>query len=157
MKEKSLDNQYILGFTARIRRINELMVDLGRSVYKEMALDLEPNWHLVLLLLEEKQHLPVCDIAKYLGFSHPAIIKLLKKMEDRGYVCKEKDSADNRKQLVCLTEKAKKRMPEFKQRWTIIVDTLSEYISEEFMLDLAKLENKMRTREVIQQIMNKLP
>lgn len=154
---KEIDNQYILGFTARIRRINELMVDLSRSIYKEMEIDLEPNWHLVLLLLEEKQHLPVCDVARYLGFTHPAIIKLLKKMEARGYVCKEKDSVDNRKQLVRLTQKAKERMPEFKQIWTIIVDTLSEYISEEFMLDLAKLENKMRTREVVAQIINKLP
>ncbi len=109
-----------LGYSAlatRLKRISEAMVHSGRQMYKELGMDIEPNWFLIFKLLTKFDQLSVTEIAKKLHFSHPSVITLVSKMEEKGYLQSKPDKSDNRKKIFTLTEKAYNNLPEFEQVW----------------------------------------
>ncbi len=61
--------------------------------------------YLVLMILWEKDEIPVNDIAKKLILNTNTITPLLKRMEKQGLVNRERSSEDERKVIVKLTEK----------------------------------------------------
>jgi DNA-binding MarR family transcriptional regulator len=63
--------------------------------------------YLVLMILWEKDQLPVNDIAKKLVLNTNTITPLLKRMEQQGLVERRRSKEDERKVLVYLTEKGK--------------------------------------------------
>ena len=63
--------------------------------------------YLVLMILWEKDQLPVNDIAKKLVLTTNTITPLLKRMEQQGLVERRRSEEDERKVLVYLTEKGK--------------------------------------------------
>ncbi|NPD48065.1 MarR family transcriptional regulator [Lentimicrobium sp. S6] len=146
----------LIGLTARIRRLNDKLMSSGKKVYKIFNIDIEPNWHLVLLLLEEKENLTVTEIASILDFSHPAVIKITKKMIEKKYLVSTKDKIDNRKQILSLTSKANLELPKLKEKWELIRQVHAEYTSESFMQELAQLEKKLNDKSIEQRILKKL-
>ena len=44
-----------LGLTARIKRLNDALNYGIKDLYKSEGLDIEPSWHLVLLLLKKEK------------------------------------------------------------------------------------------------------
>lgn len=140
-------SEYIL-FTTRIRRINDLLLNTGKNVYNTLGLEIEPNWHIVMLLLEDNDSLSVGEIADKMKISHPAVLKIVKKMKIKGYVKKEQDINDNRKQLIFLSNKAKGELTFLKSKWNTIVEVLSEYISLSLLHKLEKLEIDLRSNAI---------
>lgn len=106
-----------LGLTMRLRRITDRMVHDARRLYRELNLDIEPNWHAVLLLLERHPGIGVAEIARRLGIAHPSASSLVAQLEKRGYVRRKDDPADGRRQVVKLTTRAKRKMPELLKVW----------------------------------------
>ena len=98
-----MDRDYIkeLGYRAidnRLKRISDRMAHDTRRFFKEIDLDVEPSWHLVFKLLRDHITLTMVDIAEQLGYSHPSMVIMLKKMTKKGYIYSEKDPIDKRKQ-----------------------------------------------------------
>lgn len=151
-----MENSKVYGVTARIRRINDMFVDLSRSIYKNLDLDLEPNWHLVLMLIEEHENLSVCEIAKYLELSHPSVISIINTMEKRGYLIRSKDTKDSRRTLISLTDKAKNNMPVFKQSWEVIAGYFKEFVPEEFIDELVRIEAFFHSNDVADDICKRI-
>lgn len=106
-----------LGFVTRLKRISDAMLHDGRRVYKQLGLDIEPNWFVFFKLLEERERLTVTEIAAEIGFAHPSVISIVNKMIAAGYVQEARSPDDNRKRVVSLTPRAVERLPEFKQIW----------------------------------------
>lgn len=106
-----------LGLSVRLKRISENMVHGGRSLYRHLGLDIEPNWYLLLLLLKEHEQLSITEMAEYLRFSHPSIISMVKKMKSRDYLESFPDQSDSRRQLVKLSAKAKAELPKLERVW----------------------------------------
>ena len=97
--------------------------------------------HLVFLLLKEaKGPLTVTEISSRLQFSHPAIIKITRKMQELGYVKSVEHPADGRKTLLLLTPKAKAELPEFEENWQRISRVVEEVFGKEFLIALDKAE-----------------
>lgn len=151
-----MENSKVYGVTARIRRINDMFVDLSRSIYKRLGLDLEPNWHLVLMLIEEHDNLSVCEIAKYLELSHPSVISIINAMEKRGYLIRSKDTKDSRRTLISLSDKAKNNMPVFKQSWEEIAGYFKEFVPEEFIDQLIRIEDFFQSNDVVEDICKRI-
>ncbi len=63
--------------------------------------------YLVMLVLWEHEQLPVNDIAQKLILNTNTVTPLLKRMQTLGLLKREKDSLDERKVLIRLTEKGK--------------------------------------------------
>ena len=106
-----------LGLSVRLKRLSEAMVHSGRQMYKELGLDIEPNWFLVFKLLQKYNRLSITEIAGKLHFSHPSVITLVGKMEKAGYLVIKPDQSDSRKKHVHLSDKAIENLPRFEEVW----------------------------------------
>jgi DNA-binding MarR family transcriptional regulator len=105
------------GLTARLKRLNDQFVYQTKEFYKTKGLDIEPNWHMIFLLLIENEKMTVMEIAQRLNLSHPGIVKLIDKMKKKGYINSTRDLEDHRKFQLKLSKKAIKALPELQEYW----------------------------------------
>lgn len=143
MNRQYLENLGQNGFTARIKRISELLIYDARKIYKSLNLEIEPNWHLVFLLLKREKQLTVTQIAQQLNFSHPAIIKIVKQMKKKGYLQSTTDSNDARRQLLQLTKKSEKELPVLEREWGKIHRLLQDVVDSDMLRKLSEIEKKL--------------
>ena len=115
-------------------------------------LPIEPNWHLVFLLLKKEKQLSVTEISGALKFSHPAIINIIKKMKAAGYVTSTTDSKDSRKQIIELTEKAQKELPELEAEWHKIKIAVGSIFNKEFLEQLVKVEQNLAENDLLTRV-----
>lgn len=138
------------GFTARIKRLSESMMYDAKTLYKASRIDIEPNWHLLFLLLKTKGELSVTEIAQELGFSHPAIIKITQKMAGKGYLESIDHPTDSRKKLLKLTPQSIKQLPEFEKNWSVIESVIQEFVDADFLNKLSQIEDKLAEKKMVE-------
>ena len=155
-QEDYVQSLELIGVTARIRRLNDRLMSSGRKVYDILRLDIEPNWHLVLLLLEEKGELSVTEIAAELKFSHPAVIKITGKMIEKGYLLGRRDRKDHRRQLLSLSPAAREKLPLFREQWDLIGHVHREYFSDAFISELTRIEQMMEAKAIEERVRRKI-
>jgi len=146
MQDDFLQQLEYAGFTARIKRLSDQLLSSARKVYQYEQIDIEPNWHLVFLLLKKEGKLTVTEMAQKLRFSHPAVIKIVKKMKDHGYLSSLADKQDSRKQLIGLTAKSKRLLPSLEERWNVIQETIQGFVTQETMAELKRLEEQLNEK-----------
>lgn len=130
------------GMFSRIKRLSDELIYSTRDYYKTAGLDIEPNWHLIFLLLERKGGLSITEISENLKLSHPACIKIITKMKDKDFLISKRDKSDSRKQILELSAKALKGLPHFKKHWEACIKTTKDLIDEcpEFLQNIEKIE-----------------
>lgn len=140
------------GLNSRIKRLSDDLLYSTRDYYKSVGLDIEPNWHLIFLLMEEHESLTITEISQELRMSHPACVKIVKKMKKRGYIDTRTDQNDSRKQLLELTDKAKNKLPVFHKHWDAGIKTTEELIekSPHFMQELTEIENLLADKNYME-------
>lgn len=106
-----------LAVVTRLKRVSDAMLHDGRRMYKELGMDIEPNWFVMFRLLQKHEKLGITDIADRIGLAHPSVISIVNKMIKAGYLKEEKSPDDNRKRMLGLTEKAEREMPRFESVW----------------------------------------
>ncbi|CAZ98359.1 MarR family transcriptional regulator [Zobellia galactanivorans] len=130
------------GLMSRIKRLSDEVLYSTRDYYKTVGLDIEPNWHLIFLLLEKHKCMTITEIAQELRMSHPACVKIIKKMKKKGYINTSTDDNDSRKQLLELSEKSKEQLPVFREHWNAGAKTTEDLIknSPHFVEELKEME-----------------
>ncbi len=131
-----------LALATRFKRLSDVMVHSGRKMYKELGIDVEPNWFLIFKLLKKYESLSVTEMATKLHFSHPSVITLIQKMEQNGYVVAKSDNQDARKRNYSLTSKAIATLPKLETIWeagTVAVENMFKENSS-FLDELEDLE-----------------
>lgn len=147
-----LKNLQIIGVTARIKRISDTLMHDARRVYEYLELPIEPNWHLIFLLLKEQEQLSITEISKALEFSHPSVITIIKKMKKVGYVNSRVHTKDSRKQIIELTEKAHKELPKLQADWDQIKIAVRDIFDNEFLGQLDIVEEKMEQKGLLSRV-----
>lgn len=92
--------------------------------------------YIVLLVLWEKDEQQLKDLTEILSLKSNTLTPLLKRMEDNGWVIREKPISDKRQLIVKLTEKAKKNKDKILK--TVESCAKIEEIEEK---DITKLKN----------------
>ena len=123
---KALDN--------RLKRISDRMSHDTRKFFKEINIDVEPSWHLVFKLLKEHQMLTMVEISKQLGYTHPSMVAMLKKMTAKGYIISERDTVDKRKLNIKLTQKSYDLLPELEKIWSSCEHAIYKMLKEDFSI-----------------------
>jgi DNA-binding MarR family transcriptional regulator len=126
-----------LGYRAldnRLKRISDRMSHDTRKFFKQIDIDVEPSWHLVFKLLREYEILTMVEIAQQLGYTHPSMVVMLKKMTAKGYIVSEKDAIDKRKQNIKLTQKSIDLLPELEQVWNSCEDAIYKMLKEDLSI-----------------------
>lgn len=139
-----------IGFTARIKRISDLLIYSAREHYKSINIGIEPNWHLIFLLLKKEDQLTVTEIAHRLQFSHPAVIKIVKKMKESGYLESITDTQDSRKRFIRLSKYAIQKLPVFETEWENIQIVIKELVDDDFLMRVNLLEQKLNDKSFIE-------
>ncbi len=131
-----------LGFTMRLKRISDKLMQDGRRLYQSLGLDIEPNWYGVFLLLDRYGKLGVMEVADYLQLAHPSAIAIINKMEKAGYLLAERDAIDQRKRRVFLTAKAKEKLPVYKKIWSAGTESVRQLTAlTNLFADLKRFES----------------
>ncbi|BDD09151.1 hypothetical protein FUAX_15830 [Fulvitalea axinellae] len=141
-----------VGFTARLKRLSDTLIYDAKEVYKQLDLEIEPNWHVIILLLKKEEKLSVTEISKKLGFSHPAVIKITRKMKEKGFLNSVTDKTDSRKQLLSLSEKTIQCLPALEQQWDLIQKVIKEFVSPSFLKELDKTEDKLSEKSLLERV-----
>lgn len=123
---KALDN--------RLKRISDRMSHDTRRFFKLIDLDVEPSWHLVFKLLMENDKMTMAEIAEQLGYTHPSMVVLLKKMKAKGYLISEADAMDKRKQNLKLTPKFFELLPQLEQIWDSCERAIYKMLKEDLSI-----------------------
>lgn len=136
---KALDN--------RLKRISDRMSHDTRKFFKQIDIDVEPSWHLVFKLLRDYKILTMVEIAQQLGYSHPSMVVMLKKMTAKGYIVSEKDAIDKRKQNIKLTQKSFDILPELEQIWNSCEAAIYKMLKEDLTIlkHLDEIEASLKT------------
>ena len=106
------------------------MLHDGRRLYKELGMDIEPNWYVVFKLLEKHDELTVTEISEKIGFAHPSVITMVNKMIKKGYLESARCEIDSRRRLLTLTKKAERNLPKFEQIWESGVTGLKQMLDD---------------------------
>lgn len=137
-----------LGLTVRLRRIADTVIHEARRLYRDLGIDIEPNWHVVLLLIEHHPGIGVAEIARRLGMTHPSVSTLVGQVARRGYLDVSDDPSDGRRRAVTLTRKAKRMMPKLKRIWAAGGGAIETAIGEtelDVLSTLSALEDAFAT------------
>ena len=131
-----MDKDFIrtLGYKAldsRFKRISDRMSHDIRKLYKELNIDVEPNWYLIFGLLRDHKKLSIAEIAESLGYSHPSVVVIIKKMTAKGYISTTKDDLDKRKQVITLTNKSIDLLPELEKLWLSCEGAILQILDDE--------------------------
>ena len=134
-----------LGFVTRLKRLSDSMLHDGRRLYKELGMEIEPNWYVIFKLLQKHEQLTITEIAERIEFSHPSVITIVNKMSEAGYLESDQCSEDSRRRLLRLSDKAKNEMPEFERVWEAGIATMKNVSNDIDALNvLAALESRIK-------------
>lgn len=135
-----------LALSNRLKRIGDLMIRGGHALYKDLGVDIEPNWYLILLLLKRNKVMSITEIADSLGFTHPSINALVNKIARNGYIKEMKDKEDGRRRLLKLSSKGLNRIESLETIWKAGEKGIVQLIEEtgyDIMDALEKLESRL--------------
>lgn len=136
-----------LGFTMRLKRISDAMLQEGRRLYNTLGIDIEPNWFVIFKLLKKYPSLSVMEIADRIKLAHPSVITITNKMIKAGYVSSAKSDEDNRKRVLRLTEKARKKLPAYEEIWSAGSKGMEQALDSMNALEfIAELEDRFFER-----------
>ena len=113
-----------ISFTTRLKRISDRMLQDGKRMYQELGLDIEPNWYVIFLILDEHDALSVTEIANKIQFSHPSVVSMVEKMTKKGFLDSDVSPEDSRKRIIRLSDKALQQLPQYKEIWKAGVEGL---------------------------------
>lgn len=142
----------------RLKRISDKMSHSLRAMYRDLEMDTEPNWYLVLWIVNEQPNVSVMEIASRLKFTHQSVINMTNKMIKKGYLQSEKDAIDKRKTIFKLTKKAEDKLPLFTQIWEIGKKVTYDLLNQntEIMHHLELLESNLEETSFGQRIADEL-
>lgn len=142
----------------RLKRISDRMSHSSRVMYKKLNIDFEPNWYLVLLIVEEKPGTSVMEIANSLRFAHQTVMTMTGKMAKKEYLKISKDRKDKRKTIFHLTNKAINVLPKIKEIWDAGKKVIYELLNEdvEIMRHIRILEKNLDESSFGERIVAKL-
>ena len=117
------------------RAFNDTLMTAGGSL---------PQW-LVLTALKQGDHTMQRDVADAIGIEGATLTHHLNRMEDDGFVRRERASGDRRSQLVALTPAGERQFAALLREVVAFDQQLSAGFSERELTTLRKLLGRLRT------------
>ncbi|WP_435135848.1 MarR family transcriptional regulator [Formosa sp. A9] len=156
--EDFLTTLQVEGFTSRLKRLSDVLLYATRDLYKTEGVDIEPNWNLVFRLLQEHDALTITEMSERLQLSHPAVVKIVKKMKKSGYVEAVSDREDKRKQILKLTPKAQRQIKTIEVLWEAQNQVLEQLLAESphLLEELGHIEKRLNEQDYKQRVRDKL-
>jgi MarR family transcriptional regulator, lower aerobic nicotinate degradation pathway regulator len=124
--------ELLLSSAFLLKRLGWLIKD--RSVEALESTGLTPQHHAVLSLLDEGTRETQGEIADTLGYDRSHLVGLLDELEEKGFVERQRDPGDRRRQLVSLTAAGKDMLGELRM--------IAKRVEKEFLAPLDAEEKR---------------
>lgn len=145
-----IQQQGLLGMISRLRHLSDLLQREQFRIQSFIGTNLEANWYLVITLLDQHERLNVSQIAKHLNISHPAAVKILRRMKLNGLVIGEIDSLDRRKQIFSLSQQAKTLLPQFNRDAELLNEALKDAGASFLSIVLNEMEASLNKQSLFE-------
>lgn len=148
-----------LAIATRLKRLSDRLANDVNKVYKELDLNFEAKWYLVLELLNRRSMLSIVDVADELKLTHPAIVQYVDQMLKAKLITAHKDSTDGRKRLVSLSPNGKKLLEDLAPVLSVLKEAVDGWLNEadcNLLSTLAQLEKSLDERTLYQRLKGQL-
>ncbi|WP_345950094.1 MULTISPECIES: MarR family transcriptional regulator [unclassified Mucilaginibacter] len=148
-----------LALATRLKRLSDRLAQDVNKIYKELNLNFESKWFLVLELLNRRKVMSIVDIADELKLTHPAIVQFADQMLKAKLIIAQKDENDGRKRMVSLSASGKKLLRQLAPVLEVIRTENEHWLSEadtNLLNILGQLEKALDKRNMYLRIKEKL-
>lgn len=129
-----------LSLGSRLRRLSDRLIADVVEIYQAQGITLNPTFFPLFNLLYRQGAMSVTEAAEHLGVSHPAISKIARKMLAEDWLSKTSDPADERRQLLALSESNQQLLERIKPIWQQIQTHLDQLMAQQQHPLLAALD-----------------
>ncbi|WP_295772070.1 MarR family transcriptional regulator [uncultured Mucilaginibacter sp.] len=148
-----------LALATRLKRLSDRLAHDVNKIYKELNLNFESKWFLVLELLNRRKTLSIVDIAEELKLTHPAIVQFVDQMLSAKLINAHKDKTDGRKRLVSLSANGKKLLRELAPVLDAIKIENENWLTQadnNLLVTIAQLEKALEEKNMYERIKTRL-
>jgi DNA-binding MarR family transcriptional regulator/predicted GNAT family N-acyltransferase len=157
-------NDKMLGFGnlslgSRLKRLSDRLIQDVSTIYQAQDIPLNPSFFPLFNLLLQQGAMSVTEAAELLGVSHPAVSKIAKKMMDDGWLNKQVDPRDERRQQLFLTDQSGQLLEQIQPVWREIrgyLDDVMEKQEHPFLLALNDFEQRIEKEGFVQPVLDRL-
>ena len=100
MESDFLSELGLNAIVTRLKRVSDTMLHDGKRMYKQLGMDIEPNWFAVFKLLKRRGPMSITEIAEAIRMSHPSLISIVNKMVAAKYLLETRSEKDSRRRLL---------------------------------------------------------
>jgi len=129
-----------LSLGSRLKRLSDRLMAEVVDIYRAQGVELNPTFFPLFNLLHRQGAMSVTEAAELLGVSHPAISKIARKMLAEQWLSKTTDPADERRQLLALSERSRQLLERIKPIWQQIRSHLDLLMAQQEHPLLAALD-----------------
>lgn len=148
----------LLAIASRFKRMTGILIEDGQEIYNSQGIVFEPRMFTVYnLLYENKEGMQISEIAKALGITHPAVIKISNIMIKQEMLTSLKDERDARKNVLQLTDKALSMYHQLRPVWDCFEQAIRELCAEigyDVTDVLLKMENALSEKAMAQRVID---
>lgn len=144
-----------LALATRLKRLSDRLAHDVNKIYKELNLNFESKWYLVLELLNRRSMLSIVDVAEELKLTHPAIVQYVDQMLSAKLIIAHKDSTDGRKRLVSLAPDGKQLLENLLPVLAILKEEMEGLLNEadcNLLNTLSQIEKSLDERPMYQRL-----
>jgi len=148
-----------LSLGSRLKRLSDQLFNEVAIVYEQVGLTLNPNYFLLLNLINKMGPTGITQAAEFLSVSHPAISKLANKMIIEGYLIKSPHPTDKRASQLSLTEKSVQIIQQAAPIWETLkkhLDYLDNLQDKSFLIALDNFEDSLQQLNLSQTVLQEL-
>lgn len=129
--------------------IGHLFMDISKDYVAKVTdklqhLDIERHYLALYLLDRAESTLTQSELAEQLQVDKVSVVRLVDYLTDAGYVRRQVDQFDRRKQHVVLEDKADEIMPSIREAFKEADQTLLEVLDEKDRNDFLRISSRIR-------------
>ena len=148
-KYKSIDHQLRATWQAVAKMYNEQAVKHDSTMATAF----------VLLNIDKEKGTPSTALGPLMGMEPTSLSRILKNMEDKGAICREKNPDDGRSVIIKLTEYGKEMRKVSKGHVIQFNNTIREHVTEKelegFFSVTSKINKLIADRDIYKEVSNK--
>lgn len=135
MKEKQ-------SISIKLRRVNDKIRQVSDAAFSEYNLT-GPQVGYIGYILDEGGAIPQNELEKKARVSHPTIVGVVNRLQEKGYVEILMDKKDRRKRIIRLTDSAENVLQQLKKKYAEMSSALLKGLSNEEIKELDRLLQKL--------------
>jgi DNA-binding MarR family transcriptional regulator len=142
-------------FGTRLRRLSERMDRDVRELYRLNDVDFEPSWFPVFVALSDLGPMSVGDLANRMRITHAAVSQIRAKLLKAGLVRVRADTADQRRQMLQLTEKGRALVNRLRPLWAAITQATEQLCREsapQLMTQLTAVDRALDQQSLLDRV-----